>query len=588
MFSGCTSLTTIFHDGEILLSDGELDLFWIHASDSSVHDLFTGVQIHIVNINANSSFSQAFIREMETVQTVFYHSFLESSFVIPPIIKYFPNVKDISIGPYDIMRDSVIDLSHTTISDTGLDAFKGIKVTSVELPITLKSLFIGIFRDCSELESVVIPYNISGFSRYCFYGCSKLSSLIVAGVNLFEGSALDFAGSTITALEFMSFYEVSTITKIIFEGNLTYSFGDYCFARNPNLQEVEFLGLPLFAFDPINPFYETDLVRIIIPKGTFCYDLPTFNFPLWGNTPLSSYTDWSMTNCISEFDISPVSIPGYVFRQNDTTRLISLTVSTSSAEIPNRVKYILIQSFSNSFVTDVTFQTNSNLTTIDEYGFRDSKIVNIVFPSGYSILNQRLLSDVSTLVSVQFLGNVTKIPALGFYQCNKHKTVKISSTTIQSEGNLNLDSIQDVGREAFFGVSFNQITIPSSISDYGSIGLFYNSNLSTAIFQNPISSFPAYIFAGCTNLTSIVVNNTQVLQNGELHLENLGLFKLGFYAFYQTPIQSLIFTSQTTFPPEAFEEFPNLFSTEFVGQFPNPLQFHLKSEEFFTEKRNTG
>jgi hypothetical protein len=322
------------------------------------------------------------------------------------------------------------------------------------------------------LESVVIPYSISGFSSYCFYGCLKLSSLIVAGVDLFEGSILYVAGSTIDQFEYMCFSNVPTITKIIFEENLIYSFGDFCFAFNHNFQEVEFLGPPKFEFSSYGPFSDTSLSRVIIPKGTFCSDLPSFNASLFGNTPLFSSQNWSITHCISEIDTSSVNIPGYIFHQNDSTRLVSVTLTSTTAEIPNRVKYMSIQSFSKSLVTNVSFQNNSNLTTIDEYAFRDSKIENIVFPSIYSTPNQRLLSDVSTLESVHFLGTVTKIPALAFYKCSQLKTIKIGSTTILSEGNLNLTSIQVVGKEAFFGVTFTQIVIPSSISNYGSIGLF--------------------------------------------------------------------------------------------------------------------
>lgn len=205
MFAGCESLQTITHNGENLLSHYELDLIGIRPQNSDVHDVFTRVRIDTVILNYQTNFSTQFYSEFVTVQTIFYHSFLENSFYVPSIIQYFRNVKDISIGPYDIMRDFVIDLSHLPITTIRREAFVGLKVISIDLPASIVDLPLGLFETCSELQSVVIPSNIYQFSRYCFYGCSKLTFLIIGGVNLFEGTTLDLAGSKINQFAYMSF-----------------------------------------------------------------------------------------------------------------------------------------------------------------------------------------------------------------------------------------------------------------------------------------------------------------------------------------------------------------------------------------------
>jgi hypothetical protein len=40
-----------------------------------------------------------------------------------------------------------------------------------------------------------------------------------------------------------------------------------------------------------------------------------------------------------------------------------------------------------------------------------------------------------------------------------------------SNKELNLDGFNDLGRDAFYGVSFNRIIIPASIADFDSIGI---------------------------------------------------------------------------------------------------------------------
>jgi hypothetical protein len=206
-----------------------------------------------------------------------------------------------------------------------------------------------------------------------------------------------------------------------------------------------------------------------------------------------------MTTCINNAENSTVQIPGFIFHSADNTRLQRTTiVNSSSAVIPNRVKYISSQAFTSSLATNITFETNSNLTTVDEYAFENSIIVNIQFPSIYSQLNSRLLYGITSIETVDFLGSVTKIPALCFYNNKNLKSIQITDILILSNNTLDLTAtlIEDIGREAFYGVSFSKIIVSSFLSDHGSIGLFDNVNLETVIFQNPLPFLPPYIFSG--------------------------------------------------------------------------------------------
>ena len=70
------------------------------------------------------------------------------------------------------------------------------KVESIIIPDNVTSIGNYVFYNCSKVESIIIPDNVTSIGDYAFYSCSKLESIIIPakvtsiGTHAFESSAL--------------------------------------------------------------------------------------------------------------------------------------------------------------------------------------------------------------------------------------------------------------------------------------------------------------------------------------------------------------------------------------------------------------
>lgn len=107
----------------------------------------------------------------------------------------------------------------------GGSAFSGNKlITSVALP-QVTTIGSYAFRNCSALESIVLPASITTMGEYAFYGCSSLES-----ANINSGAISDsmFSGCTL-------------LSSVTVSRNVT-SFGQYVFNGCQALQTIKFDG----------------------------------------------------------------------------------------------------------------------------------------------------------------------------------------------------------------------------------------------------------------------------------------------------------------------------------------------------------
>ena len=63
------------------------------------------------------------------------------------------------------------------LTSVGAYAFRGLKITEINLPSTITKLDNGAFANCDLIESVTIPANITTFSSGVFKGCTSLTTV---------------------------------------------------------------------------------------------------------------------------------------------------------------------------------------------------------------------------------------------------------------------------------------------------------------------------------------------------------------------------------------------------------------------------
>lgn len=160
-----------------------------------------------------------------------------------------------------------------TIESIGDYAFNSTKITTLDIPQTVKSIGKNAFAGCSSITSeVVIPEGITTLNEYTFSGCSKIPSIkIPEGVTEF-GANVFYNCSSLKEIEIPS-----TVNKL----------GDYAFASCSSLKEI---SIPKGVTEiPNNTFrYCGSLASVKLPEGITtigkeafyaCSSLSTINIP---------------------------------------------------------------------------------------------------------------------------------------------------------------------------------------------------------------------------------------------------------------------------------------------------------------------
>lgn len=559
MFDGCVNLRGIISDGEDLLDDGHLNLIGIKAESKLVAHVFRGVPINTIQLELVTQFDSWFFEDLHAVTTIIYHSALPTAnFTIPDSSSWFPQVHTISIGSYDIMIENVIDLSHVPINNLGAYAFRDVEAWQIFLHTNGRQTSIPpyCFASCPYLEYVYIPFSISSIPEGCFYNCTSLRSLNILGYELIEDGTLYIYNSALRTFQAQCFSYVP-FWRIVFGTSVILY--DRAFSNNEFLFEIELVTLlntVTLDSPKSSPFRLTNLEIINVPRGSFCYNLPAFSPYFFLDTPLQTSPNWQSVSICSDSCQESLSYVGFTLHPNCSYRLVKVTLQGETITIPDPIRYISGNSFDASSATTVYF--GAGVEQIDDYAFRGSKIQSVIFHQNYTRLNYALFTSFQTLVSVEFRGNVRVLPAHCFYSCNQLNSLKINGNDVLYQTStdivLDLENLTSVGRDAFFGVEFTDLKIPSAIENHGSIGI--GSTIRAVQIYGFLTSFPISMFRGCTNLEFISINNEPILRNRVLNLTAFYNINIGASAFAQVNIEQLIFSRAVTFHSVAFSNCP--------------------------------
>lgn len=239
----------------------------------------------------------------------------------------------------------------TEISDAAFSGNENLK--KVNFPDSLRAIGESAFEDCESLEDVSFPAGLEKIGGWAFYGCSKITNVTVP-------ESVTHLGAY--AFSYENIENIETVDGCVYLNDILVNFDSVIFPEVLYVRE----GTRLFA---VSESYTANINTVMIP-ASLIYSESNFN---------SFYVKSFVADENSPYYCTDED--GVLFNK-DKTVLVRYPTAREGTEyaIPQGVKEIASNAFSNSDITAVTFP--DSLEKIGNSAFEFCNLYNIELPSG--------------------------------------------------------------------------------------------------------------------------------------------------------------------------------------------------------------
>ena len=290
-----------------------------------------------------------------------------------------------------------------------------------------------LFEGNLTLRRIVIPASVTRIGNYAFNNAVSLSTVIFA-----ENSQLRTIG-------YQAFHGASSLANIVLPASVTY-IGDYAFSYTSSLTKIVIpqavTGIGIDAFGNGNQITIYVEAFGVSRDWTYGWD-STYSTVFWGfrewleyenaNYALLKNNTAILDSVSPEMTSTDMVIPSYVSLYK-VTHIAPTAFSTvrniTSIFIPASVISIGNSAFSDlSFLTEVTFAENSELTYIGEYAFFGAfALRSLVIPEGVTSIGNSAFEDTLSLTSIVIPEGVTSIGNSAFKCAESLKSIVIPAS----------------------------------------------------------------------------------------------------------------------------------------------------------------
>ena len=370
---------------------------------------------------------------------------------------HYANLRNGTVSVIEYLgNEEELDLSRFPYGDVSVIggyafAYKNLK--SVILPDSLEQIQRYAFGSNKELQSIVIPANVTFIAQHAFEN---------TGI-----STLTFAGTAVKVIEQYAFAHNDHLKSVVVPGSLD-KLGSYAFYQS-GLESVQFGDGFHLETIPEGCFAETKLTSVTIPDCVTVLDHNAFSHNpnlkhltlgagenlmimsnVFYNTGLTSVSigpnvwfvgEYSFMDLesLTAFEVDEenpyyAAIDGVLYNK-DGTKLISMPAGrTGSYTIPAEVEVLGFGAFENSKLSEILVEEGSRLATFGYrafYGARNLKTFTV--PKGVVSIDYYAFAECDHLESVYFAeGNrLSGIYEGAFFGCRKLRDIVLPDTIVE-------------------------------------------------------------------------------------------------------------------------------------------------------------
>lgn len=394
------------------------------------------------------------------------------------------------------------------VTSIGSNAFKNCtNLQSAVLPNSLTIIGTSAFESCSNLQTVNIPSSVTAINTDAFYYCSKL-----AGIDLPEG---------LLTIGQRAFYHCN-LTSITVPSTVT-SVSNAAFKDNPTTTVVWKPVTCTVGTDDYAPFYSTsskvtsftfaDGVQIV--PAYICKNmskLDTIVLP----PSVNRLGQYAFTYCTS---LKSINLP--VTQKTLPVSFLEGCTSLESIELPATLTTISTDVFYGcSNLSNVNL--HEGLQTIGERAFYNCKLAYITIPSTVTSIGNGAFKGNPT-VSVTWLPKTCTIgtdDSAPFYSTSS----KITSFSFG-------DSVQIIPAYLCKNMSkLDTVVIPPTVTNIYRNAFMYCTSLKSFTFPEGLVTVATSVLEGCTGLKKVVIPESVTTINTDAFYGCSGLQEIYNYA----------------------------------------------------------
>ena len=410
--------------------------------------------------------------------------------------------------PIEVKADTDGDWTYTVSgSNATITSYSG-SSSSISVPSTVggysvtalgaanAGVGVGVFDAVkSSLTSVTLPSSIKTINQYCFYDCSKLTSVTLSYVTTIGYGAFRHCGftsltipSNVTSVDTFAFRYCYSLTTITFSSSST-SLGGSILGSCTALTTINFASMSNvlgYYFGNAGAEEGTSVTQngssYKIPSSLRTVRITSGSVPAYAfqNVSFLTTVTYSGSSTVGAYACansgvssvslgSATSIGNYAF--NNCSSLTSIT-------IPNTVTSLGTYAFASSNLASVTYTTTCRITTISAYAFYSTELSSLTIPTSVTSIGNYAYSNCENFTSITIPTSVTSIGYGAFQYCRGTTTVTFTSTS----------KVATISDNAFQYTNFSSITIPASVTSIGDYAL-YSASVSSISVNSSNSNY---------------------------------------------------------------------------------------------------